>query len=268
MQFSSKTVVITGGGRGIGRAMALAFAREGAAVVVAERDAQDGQAVAEQIVSSGGQALFLACDVSRREDVYGALDMAAETFGGLDVLINNAGCLSPNVLLEDKTDEMLDQTIKVGMWGTWWGMKAALPHFRRRGGGRIINFYSNDADSGAWMHADHNAGKLAILGLTRSAAAEWGRYNIRVNAICPAAAGTVFQQMKIDDPEFVDRWCYQNPAGWMGDPERDIAPVALFLASEASRYITGEVIHVDGGQHLARRSSKPAGLPSVSLAEA
>src|SRR5690606_4602534 len=108
--------------------------------------------------------------------------------------------------------------------------------------------------------ADHNITKSAILGVTRSAAAEWGRYNILTNIIAPAAAGTVFEDMKIADPEFVERWSYQNPLGRMGDPQKDMAPVVMFLASPAAGYITGELLRVDGGQHLARRSSKPADL--------
>ena len=99
--------------------------------------------------------------------------------------------LSPNVLLEHKTDEMLRQTLEIGTWGTWWAMRAAFPHLKERGG-TIVNFYSIDAQTGAWLHSDYNMNKGAILGLTRSAAVEWGRFNIRVNAIAPTGMGQVF----------------------------------------------------------------------------
>jgi len=263
MSVEGKVVLITGAGRGIGRGIALAFGAAGASVVVAERDEPDGRSVVQEIQGTGGAALFVRCDVSRREDVYGAVKAAADHFGGLDVLVNNAVALTPNVLLEDKTDEMLELTISTGMWGTWWGMRAALPEFQKRGGGRIINFYSGDAESGAWLHSDYNASKSAVLGLTRSAAAEWGRYNVLVNAICPAAKGTTYHLLEAQNPRFLDRWLRGNPLGRMGEPDKDIAPVVLFLASEASRYITGEMIHVDGGQHLARSSSKPESIGSA-----
>ena len=266
MEFKGKAALITGAGRGIGRGMARAFAEAGASVVIAERDVADGMEVARLLVADGLSAVCIESDVSLREDVEAAVARTVSEFGRIDILINNAGSLSPNVLLEQKADAMLEKTLKIGLWGTWWGMQAAFPHMRDQGGGRVINFYSGDAESGAWLHGDHNVVKSAIIGLTRSAAAEWGRHNILVNAISPAAAGTVFEEMKISDPDFVDRWCYQNPLGRMGDPQADIAPVAMFLASPAASYITGELIHVDGGQHLARRSSKPLDLSAYESA--
>lgn len=260
MRFDGKAVLVTGAGRGIGKGTAVAFAEAGAFVMIAERDDEVGQSAAAELVAQGYNVAAVRADVSERDDVYGAVAETVRRFGRIDVLVNNAGSLTPNVLLEQKLDTMLERTLKIGLWGSWWAMQAAFPQMRDQGGGRIINFYSNDADSGAWTHADHNIVKSAVLGLTRSAAAEWGRYNILINAISPAAASTVFEEMKVVDPTFADRWSYQNPVGRMGDPRNDIAPVILFLASPAAGYITGELIHVDGGAHLARRASKPADL--------
>jgi NAD(P)-dependent dehydrogenase (short-subunit alcohol dehydrogenase family) len=142
-------------------------------------------------------------------------------------------------------------------------MRAALPEMKKRGGGRIINFYSIDAEVAAWLHADYNAAKAAIQGLTRSAAAEWGRFNILVNAIAPTAAGTVFVELCKKIPGFAEAASAQNPLGRVGDPEKDIAPVVVFLASELSRYVTGETIHVDGGMNMPGYHSRPADLAAL-----
>jgi NAD(P)-dependent dehydrogenase (short-subunit alcohol dehydrogenase family) len=131
---------------------------------------------------------------------------------------------------------------------------------RDAGSGRIVNFYSIDAEAGAWLHADYNIGKDAVLGFTRSAAAEWARHGIRVNAVAPVAAGTVFRELTASVPGFEAQAAAMNPTGRVGDPEQDIAPVVLFLAGEDSRYMTGELVHVDGGQHLPRYQSRPSDL--------
>ena len=257
---SGKTALVTGGGAGIGRGIARGFAREGAAVVIAEINETNGRTTAQEIEQLGGRALFVKTDVGNREDVIAAVHSAITGFGGLDILVNNAIALSPNVLLEQKTDAMLEGVLRTGLWATWWAMHAALPAMQKQGGGRIINFYSIDAEAGAWLHADYNLTKSAIRDLTRSAAMEWARFNILVNAIAPAAAGTVFDQLSREHPGFAQACAKMNPLGRVGDPEEDIAPVAVFLASEASRYVTGETIHVDGGLHIPRYSSRPENL--------
>jgi NAD(P)-dependent dehydrogenase (short-subunit alcohol dehydrogenase family) len=259
-RLDGKVAVITGAGKGIGRGIARRFAEEGAAVVAADIDDAAGKQVAEEIEKSGGRALFVHTDVAVKADVEAVVEAAVTGFGSLDILVNNAIALSPNVPLEEKSDDDLDGLLRTGLWATWWAMRAALSHFRERGGGRIINFYSIDAEAAAWLHVDYNATKEAIRGLTRSAAAEWGRYNVGVNAIAPAAKGSVFEQLAEAIPGFAEMSAAQNPLGRVGDPESDIAPVAVFLASDDSRYVTGEVIHVDGGQHLPRYNSRPPGV--------
>jgi NAD(P)-dependent dehydrogenase (short-subunit alcohol dehydrogenase family) len=252
--------IVTGAGQGIGRGIARRFAREGSRVVIAEIDERHGTSVAEEVRALGGDARFVRTDVGVKGDVEGAVRAGLDAYGRIDILVNNAIALSPNVLLEQKTDDMLDRVLHTGLWATWWSMQAVFPTMRDQGGGRIINFYSIDAEAGAWLHADYNLTKDAIRGLTRAAAAEWARFSILVNAIAPAAAGSVFVQLARDIPGFAEGAAAMNPTGRVGDPEDDIAPVAVFLASDDARYVTGETIHVDGGQHLGRYQSKPPDL--------
>ncbi len=256
-----KIAFITGAGTGIGRGVARRFAREGAIVVIAEIDTATGPAVAAECEDLGARALFAQTDVTRKASLEAAIATAVEVFGGLDILVNNAFVPSPNVLLEDKTDEMLARTLDSTVWASWWAMKACLPHMRRRGGGKIVNFYSIDVEIGAWLHADYNTGKAALLGLTRSAAAEWGRFNITVNAIAPTAMGVTFHKMCEENPGFAEKAAAMRPLGRCGDPEEDIGGAVVFLASDLSRYMTGEAIHVDGGLHLPGYNSRPAHVP-------
>ncbi|MDA9367972.1 SDR family oxidoreductase [Flavobacteriaceae bacterium] len=257
----NKVALITGAGGGIGRGIARRFAREGAAVLVAEIDVDSGQQVAAELQELGGQAYFVQTDVLDKESILNAVNEAVSRFGGLDILVNNAFVPSENVLLEDKTDELLEQTLTSTIKATWWAMQAALPHFRARQGGKIVNFTSIDTETGAWLHADYNAGKSGVVGLTRSAAVEWGRFNITANSIAPTAMGATFHKLAADNPGFAEHAASMRPLGRCGDPEEDIGPVALFLASELSRYVTGETIHVDGGLHLPGYNSRPAGMP-------
>jgi 3-oxoacyl-[acyl-carrier protein] reductase len=256
-----KVALITGAGGGIGRGVARCYAREGAAVVVAEIDEASGRQVVRELEALGGRALFIKTDVLQKESVVAAVAAAVQAFGGLDILVNNAFVPSQNVRLEHKTDEMLARTLTSTLWASWWAMQAAMPHMRERGGGRIVNFTSIDVEIGAWLHADYNSGKSAVVGLTRSAAAEWGRFNITCNAIAPTAMGATFHKLAAENPGFAERSAAARPLGRSGDPELDIGPVVVFLGSEMSRYVTGETIHVDGGLHLPGYNSRPADVP-------
>jgi NAD(P)-dependent dehydrogenase (short-subunit alcohol dehydrogenase family) len=259
-RLAGHVAVVTGGGKGIGRGIARLFAREGATVVVADIDAEAGEVTAAELAELGTPGEFAHTDVTQKDQVVAAVSRATANYGRLDVVVNNAIKLSPNVLLEQKTDEMLESLLRSGVKATWWAMQAAFPTMRDQGRGRIINMYSIDAESGAWNRGDYIATKQAILGLTRSAGAEWARYGITVNAIAPAAAGSVFEEYARADPSFVEMSARIKPMGRVGYPEPDIAPVAAFLASDDARYVTGEMIHVDGGLHLPRYNNKPADL--------
>lgn len=259
-----KVAIVTGGAKGLGYGISRYLANEGAKVLITGRDGNATAQVAEQIRDEmGAEAVGIAADCSVKDDVEKTVQTAVDTFGALDILVNNASNMGPNILMEDKTDEMIQNTLNVALFGSWWGMKAALPHFKARGGGSVINFYSIDAQVGAWLHTDYNIAKSALMGLTRSGAMEWGRFNIRVNAIAPTGMGQVFAQLAEDVPGFLDMATENCPLLRAGDPEADIGPVVAFLASDMSRFVTGELINVDGGQHMCGYTSKPHNLEEL-----
>lgn len=262
LMLTDKIALITGGGAGIGRGIVTRFVAEGAQVVVAEYDEERCDALRADY-EGNASVHVVPTDVRDKEQVLGAVQAAVDTYGGLDILVNNAFTLSPRVLLEHKTDEMLDGTLHAGLWAAWWGMQAARPIMAGRGGGAIVNFYSIDVQTAAWLNSDYVVTKSALLGLTRSAAHEWGRFGIRVNSIAPAAMGTHFHALAAEHPGFAEVSAARKPLGRNGDPELDIAPVVIFLASEMSRYVTGELIHVDGGLHMPGYDSRPADLSAL-----
>ncbi len=259
-----KVAIVTGGAKGLGYGISRCLAQAGANLLITGRDGAAAEAVAAEITEAFGvRAVGMSADMGVKPEVEAMIDRAVGEFGGLDILVNNASLLSPNVLLEQKTDDMLKRTLEIGTWGTWWAMRAAFPHMKARGGGSIVNFYSIDAQTGAWLHADYNMNKGAILGLTRTAAVEWGRFNIRTNAIAPTGMGQVFAELAENVPGFLDMATASNPLKRAGDPEQDIGPVVLFLASEMSRFVNGELINVDGGQHLPGYVSVPHNLAEM-----
>ena len=258
-----KVAIVTGGAKGLGHGISRAMAAAGASLLITGRDGAATQAVAAEIRAEfGTKAIGMAADMGVKAEVEAMVARAVAEFGQLDTLVNNASQLSPNVLLEHKTDEMLQRTLDIGIWGNWWAMRAAFPHLKARGGS-IINFHSIDAQTGAWLHSDYNINKMGIMGLTRSAAVEWGRFNIRVNAIAPTGLGQVFAQLVKDVPGFLEMATENNPLKRAGDPEKDIGPVVVFLASEMSRFVTGEMINVDGGQNLPGYVSRPHNLAEL-----
>lgn len=256
-QLEGKVAIVTGSGQGIGRGIALQFAKEGAIVIVAELNEETGSKTAKDLISLGAKAKFVRTNVAKKEDIQAMVDAAMKDFGRVDILVNNAIRLPTPVVMAKKTDEMLEQQLAIGVWGTWWAMQAVRPIMEKQGGGKIINFTSMDAESGAWLHSDYSVAKGGILAMTRSAAIDWARFGINVNCLAPIAASDAFVRMCEDRPGLRE---YANsivPLGRMGDPENDIAPVAVFLASDAARYVTGSTINVDGGLNLNRMSAKP-----------
>ena len=249
-RLEGKVALVTGAGQGIGRAIALLLAREGARVCVAELKAHRGERTVGEIRAAGGDAIALSADVGERRDVERMVEETVGRWGALDVLVNNAHGFGARAPLAEIPDEQFDLSLRSGVKGTWWAMCAARPHMAARGWGRIINMVSLAADRGDAGLGEYNAAKAGIAALTRTAAREWGRLGITVNCIAPAALTKRGQDYAARDPEGFARIMEHRAIGRLGDPEADIAPVALFLATDDSQYVTGHVFHVDGGAHL------------------
>lgn len=245
-----RVALVTGAGDGIGRAIARAYAAEGASIVVAERDPETGRDAEAELADRGAAACFVATDVAVRSQVEAAVATAVERFGTVDVLVNNAWGGGSLGRVETKTDEQIQRAFDVGFNGPRWAMQAALPHMRARGWGRVINLCSLNGVNAHMGTLEYNAAKEALRTLTRTAAREWARYGIVVNALCPGAKTAPARALEAMLPEMFAEMEGANPMGRMGDPDDDIAPVAVFLASEGCRYLTGNTLFVDGGGHI------------------
>ncbi|MGF7149507.1 NAD(P)-dependent dehydrogenase (short-subunit alcohol dehydrogenase family) [Sphingomonas zeicaulis] len=250
VRLAGKTALVTGGGEGIGRAIATLFAKEGAKLVIAEFNPETGEAAADAITAAGGTARFIRTDVNDKAQLLAAVDLAERDFGGVDILVNNAWGGGHIRRLEDKTDDEFDHSYTMSVKAAFWGMRACFPAMTRAGWGRIISICSLNGVNAHLYSADYNAGKEGLRTLTRSAAREWARHGITANIICPGAASAAYLRFKATYPENAAAIDAMNPMGRTGDVDTDIAPVALFLASEDSRYITGNTLYADGGGHI------------------
>jgi NAD(P)-dependent dehydrogenase (short-subunit alcohol dehydrogenase family) len=257
-RLAGRVAIVTGAGRGIGRGIARRFAAEGARVVVAEIDEACGRAVAESIACElGGEARFQRTDVGVKADVLALVERTVTDFGTADVLVNNAWGGGSVERLERKSDASMEHAFRVGLMGAFWAMQAVFPHMRSAAWGRIVNLCSLNGVNAHMYTAEYNAAKEALRALTRTAAREWARYGICANVICPAARSLQYDAFARASPENAAKLLEQNPMGRMGDPEADIAPAALFLASDEARYVTGNTLHVDGGGHINGVSWSP-----------
>lgn len=245
-RFEERVAIVTGAASGIGRAAALAFAREGAAVVAA--DTQDAVAqVAAEIEAAGGRALGLTIDVSRPADARRMVETAVERFGRLDALFNNAGIEGEQALTADSSEENWARVLAVNLTGPYLGMKYAIPALLASGGGAIVNNASVAGLVGFAGISAYVASKSGLVGLTRSVALEYATHHIRVNCICPGVIETpMIERFTAGDPQARAGLEAMEPVGRLGRSE-EVAALALYLCSEEASFLTGAAIPIDGG---------------------
>jgi NAD(P)-dependent dehydrogenase (short-subunit alcohol dehydrogenase family) len=244
-----KVVIVTGAGQGIGLGMARHLARNGAKLTVAEWKQHRVERAVGELEALGGEALGVVTDIRDRGSVEAAVAATVDRFGRVDGLINNAHTFTAKASLLDVDEADLDlnqATVK----GTWYAMRAVHPHMAAQGWGRIVNFASAAGITGMADYGAYNMSKEAIRALTRTAAREWGRDGIVVNAIAPGAASKRGQDAAARAEAEYREFLKDHPMGRQGDPEDDIGPVALFLCSDACRFLTGQTLMVDGGAFL------------------
>jgi 2-hydroxycyclohexanecarboxyl-CoA dehydrogenase len=245
-RLAGKVVLVTGAGQGVGRGIALALAKQGAAVGLAGRTVAKCAAVAAEIEAIGGTALPLACDVTVRADVDAAVAAVVAAHGGLDAIVNNAATSVQRPLAE-LTDADVDDCWRAGALGTLYGMQAALPHLRAGGGGAVVNFGSSTAIDGNAMFGAYAMAKEAIRGLSRVAAREWGRYGIRVNVVVPNALSPAAEAFRDAHPQRFSTMAAKLALGRVGDPESDIGRAVVALVSDDLTYLTGDTLMLTGG---------------------
>lgn len=260
MRLNDKTAIVTGAGRGIGKAVAVLFGKEGANVVVCDVDEDVSAETAKEITDAGGTALSIPCDVSSSSAVSTMIDAAYENFGSIDIIANIAG-LTRDRMIHKMSEERWDTVIDINLKGTFLVCQAAAKYMRKSGrGGSIVNISSASAQRGNPGQTNYAAAKAGVMGFSRSLANEWGRFGIRVNVVSyglvdtrmtkPKEDGVVVDGEAIGIPQAMrEAYIKRIPLGFVGSPEDAAYPV-LFLASEEARYITGQVLSVNGGTYM------------------
>jgi 3-oxoacyl-[acyl-carrier protein] reductase len=241
-----QTAVITGGAQGLGEAIAICFAESGANVVLGDMNGELAEETAEKLRANGHQALAVRADVTSEADVQALVASAVDTYGGLDVFVNNAG-ITRDATMRKMTAEDFDLVMAIHVKGTWLGTKAAAAVMRERKSGSIINMSSISGKVGMIGQTNYSAAKAGIVGLSKAAAKELGYVGVRVNVIQPGLIRTAMTEAM--RPEIFAAKEAEVPIGRAGTPE-EVAKVALFLASDLSSYVTGTVTLVTGGRHI------------------
>jgi NAD(P)-dependent dehydrogenase (short-subunit alcohol dehydrogenase family) len=252
-QLENRIAFITGGSRGIGRGAARAYAEQGAIVIIASRGVEVGTAAAQEINRDypQGQVVFMETDIADRQNLEDRLDQVAAEFGDVSILVNNATPSGGDpVRLEYVNSGGIQHMAAVNYYAPLWAMQKLFPSMKANRWGRIISMCSLNGINAHRYTAGYNGSKEALRALTRTAAAEWGRYGITSNVICPAAVTEPWEKFVELDPDATNNTLKHIPMGRLGDSERDIGPLAVFLASDGSGFITGNTIHADGGGHI------------------
>jgi len=246
-EFQGKVAIVTGGTSGIGRAAAVAYAREGAKVVVAGRRTAEGEETVRLLRAEGGEGIFVATDVSQAAQVHELVERTVQKFGRLDFAFNNAGIEQEPTPFLEQDEETFDRVMDINVKGVWLSMKYEIPAMLKSGGGSIVNTSSGLGVIGMAGVEIYVASKHAVIGLTKSAALEFGKQGIRVNAILPAVIETdMFDRFAGEKPEFRTQMAAMHPIGRIGKPE-EIADAAVWLSSSKSSFVTGHSLLVDGG---------------------
>ncbi len=246
-RIDGKVAIVTGAGLGIGRGIAQRYIEEGAKVVIAELSPDTGKQAADAL---GENAFFVETDAGDRASVERMIQATVDRFGTVDILVNNAWGGGRIGRIEKKTEELMNHGLAIGFLGPFWAMNAVHPIMKAKGWGRIINICSLNGVNAHMGTAEYNSSKEALRAATRTAAREWAADGITANVICPAAKSNSFDQTMSAHPELVAATDAANPMGRIADCYDAIAPVALFLASEDCRYLTGNTLFVDGGSHI------------------
>jgi NAD(P)-dependent dehydrogenase (short-subunit alcohol dehydrogenase family) len=251
LALEGRVALITGAASGIGRATALAFAAAGAQVALADINLPGAEATAQLVSQAGGTALALRADVSQAEAVSALVTQTLRTFGRLDYAHNNAGIAYTDVAemtyTADQQEARFDQILAVNLKGVWLSMKYELPQMVAQGGGAIVNTSSVLGLVGGKGLAAYVASKHGVAGLTKTAALEYARFNIRVNAICPGVVRTAMVEPILADPKYEQGWLQSQAIRRTADPA-EIANAVLWLCSDAASFVTGALLPVDGGQ--------------------
>lgn len=246
-KLDGKVALITGASSGIGRATAILFANEGAKVVAVATNIERGEETVSLIKKQGGKAIFVRANVSKSKDVQNMVQAAVDKYGRLDVLFNNAGITGPVAPLHESREEDFDKVINTNLKGVYLGMKYGIPQMLQQGGGAIINTGSESALVGFSGLSAYCASKGGIIQITKAAAVEYAKQDIRVNCICPGGIQTpMLEGFIAGSREVLEQFLQRYPMGRIGRPE-EIAQTALFLASDDVGFMTGAIISVDGG---------------------
>ena len=247
MQLTDRVAIVTGAGQGIGASVARAYAREGARVAVVDMNLDAARAVVQEIEAEAGQAIAVRCDVAEREQVQAMVGQVTAAWGRVDILVNNAG-ITRTAMLHKMTAEQWRQVLGVHLTGSFNCLQAVADGMMERRYGRIICVTSAAGVLGTIGQINYSAAKAGILGMTKSAAKELARYNITVNAIAPGAATPMTETIRTDE-RFKEKYLERIPLGRWAQPE-EIAPVFVFFASDASAYVTGQILAADGGMTI------------------
>lgn len=249
-EFKEKTVIVTGGNAGIGKATCIEFARAGANIVVSARRQEEGEKTVAELKELGAKAIFARCDIAKFDDVQQLIATTIKEFGGFHYAVNNAGYGGISKKIADYPEDVWDQVININLKGTWYCMKEQIPHLVEAGGGAIVNVSSIGGLVGFPLIGPYTAAKHGIVGLGKTAALEYAKKGIRINTVCPAGTDTEMLQglFKASGDEAKARKGLESSIPMQRlSPPKEVANLILWLCSKKSAYITGQAIPIDGG---------------------